>query len=147
MTQDAPSSLVTVRITRRFSASPERVFDAWLDPAKVQRWMAAPPGSGTVRVAVDPRVGGKFSFVARRQGEEVEHTGEYLEFDRPRRLVFTWVVPRFSTQVTIVRLDLVPLGSGTELTLVHERVLPDYEERTAGGWNAICDVIAASLEA
>ncbi|MGH9720705.1 MAG: SRPBCC family protein [Bryobacteraceae bacterium] len=41
---------VNVRVTRHFDASPERVFDAWLDPEMIGKWMfveAAPSGTGT----------------------------------------------------------------------------------------------------
>src|SRR5689334_16478803 len=84
-------SKVKVHVTRRYSASPERVFDAWLDSKTIGTWMFGHvPGEEMVRISVDPRVGGGFSFVVRRQGRELDHVGKYLEIDRPRRLVFTW---------------------------------------------------------
>src|SRR5262249_39504198 len=66
---------VTVRVTHRFTASPERVFDAWLDPAKAAKFLFATPTGRMVRAEIDPRVGGTFAFVDRRDGEDVEHTG------------------------------------------------------------------------
>ena len=86
MTAEAP---VKVRVTRRFSTSPERVFDAWLDPEKAGRFLYATKEGEMVQVEIDARVGGRYSIVERRDGQDVEHTGEYLEIDRPRRLVFT----------------------------------------------------------
>ena len=77
-----------VRVNRRISASPERVFDAWLDPKKAGKFLFATATGQMVRAGIDPRVGGKFVFIDRRDGEDVEHTGEYLDLDRPRRLVF-----------------------------------------------------------
>jgi uncharacterized protein YndB with AHSA1/START domain len=83
--------------------------------------------------------------VDRRDGEDIEHVGEYLEIDRPRRLVFTFAVPKFSTENTRVTVDIVPLDTGCELTLTHEGVLPDYAARTESGWGKILDALAATL--
>ena len=67
---------VSVCVTRRFSASPERVFDAWLDPDTAGRWLFTTATGQMVRAEVDPRVGSSFTFTERRNGEDVEHTGE-----------------------------------------------------------------------
>src|SRR3979490_1258790 len=126
-----------VRVTHRFDASAERVFDAWLDPRTAGRWLFATATGQMVRVEIDARIGGRFIFVDRRDGEDVEHCGEYLDIDRPRRLVFTFGVPKYSTETTRVCIDIVPRETGCELTLTHEGVLPEYAERTQGGWTEI----------
>ncbi len=136
---------VTLRVSKRFNASAERVFDAWLDPAKAGKWLFATPTGEMVRVEIDARVGGSFTIV-RRDGEEVEHVGEYLEIDRPRRLVFTFGVPKFSKEMTKVTIDIVPQGDGCALTLTHENVLPDWAGRTEQGWGMILGNLAAALE-
>jgi uncharacterized protein YndB with AHSA1/START domain len=138
-------SSVTVQVTHRFSASPERVFDAWLNPRTAGKWLFATPSGQIVRVEIDARVGGSFIFVDRRDGENVEHTGEYLEIDRPHRLVFTFLVPKFSLLSTRVTIDITPSGDGCELTLTHEGVLPDYATRTESGWGGILEALAATL--
>lgn len=116
----APSTVV--RITRRFSTSPEQVFDAWLDPATARRFLFATATGQMVRAETDPRVGGKFSFTDRRDGKDVAHTGEYLEIDRSRRLVFTFSV------------------EGSEPTRVTITIA-----RTEAGWIGILDGLAAAL--
>ena len=136
---------VTVRVSHRYTASAERVFDAWLDPEKLGKWLFATPSGEMVRVEVDARVGGQFVVVERRDGEDVEHIGKYLEIDRPRRLVFSFSVPKFSPEETIVTIDIVRMGTGCELTLTHENVLPDYASRTQAGWTGILAGLSAAL--
>jgi|SRR5579871_3370547 len=141
------ASSPVLRITRRFDASPERVFDAWLDPQTASRWLFTDPQGKITRCEIDARVGGKFLIVDTRAVGDVDHVGEYLEIDRPRRLVFTFSVPRYSPQETRVTLDIVPSGKGCELTLTHENVLPEWAEQTQQGWGMILDSLDQSLHA
>jgi uncharacterized protein YndB with AHSA1/START domain len=137
---------VTLRVTHRFTASAERVFDGWLDPQKAGKWLFATAAGQMVRVEIDARVGGRFIFTDRRNGEDVEHVGEYLEIDRPRRLVFTFGVPKYSEVFTRVTIEIVPAGSGCELTLMHEGVLPEWQSRTESGWTMLFAGLAAVVD-
>ncbi|HEY9724665.1 MAG TPA: SRPBCC family protein [Oscillatoriaceae cyanobacterium] len=140
-----------IRVTRHFEASPERVFDAWLDPQKIAVWLVGPAKAiagiqdEVLHIEVDARVGGRFSFLVRRNGTEIDHAGEYLEFDPPRRLVFTWGIAKFSGEPSKVSVELIPAGTGTLLTLTATGVAPDYQARTEQGWTTILGAIAASL--
>jgi uncharacterized protein YndB with AHSA1/START domain len=140
----APAGRIVV-VTRVFDAPAECVFDAWLDPNAAGKWLFAAENGQMVRVEIDARVGGRFVFVDRRDGEDIRHTGRYLAIDRPRRLVFTFGVPKYSPLYTRVTIDVAPHGSGCELTLTHEGVLPDYLEATKSGWTSILGGLAASL--
>ncbi len=131
-----------VRVTHRFTASAERVFDAWLDPTKASRFLFATPTGQMVRVEIDARVGGHFTLTDRRDGEDVDHTGEYLEIDRPRRLVFTFMVPKYSSLSTRVIIEITPLNTGCELTLTNEGVPPEWQEPTTAGWTSILAALA-----
>lgn len=134
-----------VRVVRQFEASPERVFDAWLDPEGAGKWLFATPMGQMVRVEIDARVGGSFVFTDRRDHVDVEHAGTYLEMDRPRRLLFTFTVPKYSTVSTQVSIDIRPLPTGCELVLTHEGVLPEWSQRTAEGWGKILASLATNL--
>jgi uncharacterized protein YndB with AHSA1/START domain len=135
----------TLTVTRRFDFPIERVFDAWLDPARASKFLFTTPTGRIVRAEIDARVGGAFTFTDRRDGEDTEHVGTYLEIDRPRRLVFTFSVPKYSKQITRVNIDLKPLPTGCELTLTHEGVPPEWAEQTREGWGKITDTLAANL--
>lgn len=50
-------------IVRTFTATPRRVWQAWLDPECIAAWWH-PAGAATPRdsVQVDPRVGGRYRY-------------------------------------------------------------------------------------
>jgi uncharacterized protein YndB with AHSA1/START domain len=141
MTAENPGTIV---ITRRFDFPIERVFDAWLDPARASQFLFTTPTGKMLRVDIDAHIGGAFN-ITRRDGDDIEHVGTYLEIDRPRRLVFTFGVPKFSAQMTRVTNDLKPLPTGCELTLTHDGVLPEWCDRTREGWGKILDGLSALL--
>jgi uncharacterized protein YndB with AHSA1/START domain len=147
MTPMSTQAPAVVRVTHRFRAPAERVFDAWLDPAMASRFLFATPTGQMVRTDIDPRVGGTFVITERRDGEDAEHTGEYLEIDRPRRLVFTFLVPKHSRTPARVEIDIVPLEGGCELTLT--QTMPaefaGYTDRSREGWTHIVRGLAAVL--
>jgi uncharacterized protein YndB with AHSA1/START domain len=139
---------IQVRVTRRFDATPDRVFDAWLNPGSIGAWMFGPAvrEEEVVRITNDPRVGGSFSFVVRRQGEEINHVGEYLEIRRPWRLVFTWGIDEAGGSRVVI--DIIAQDAGCELMLTHE--LPpdwsDYADRTKAAWSKMLEVLSNQLE-
>jgi uncharacterized protein YndB with AHSA1/START domain len=148
MTDKPPLKVV---VTHSFSASPERVFDAWLDTEMIGKWMFSPTllDQEVVRISLDPKVGGSFSFVVRRQGKEIDHIGKYLEIDRPRRLVFTWGIRQDSGDSSRVIIEIIALKPGSELTLTHEMdpEWGEYEDRTRDAWTKMLQVLDDTLSA
>jgi uncharacterized protein YndB with AHSA1/START domain len=139
-------SKVNAIVKRRFNSTPEQVFDAWLNPEMVMKWMF--PNGKIVRAEIDARIGGTFSFVDLRNGEELDHTGEYLEIDRPRRLVFTWGVPQASPDFARVIIEIVPIETGSELTLTHE-LHPnwaDFKSKIENSWSMMLDALNEALK-
>lgn len=130
-----------LKVSRKFAQSPERVFDAWLDPKIARKFLFTTPDSEMVRADIDARVGGKFCFIDRRStGEfkgDIKHIGEYLVIERLRKLAFTFGVPQFDPRMTTVTIEIAPLGSGCELTLTHEGVPPEWADKTSEGWAGI----------
>jgi uncharacterized protein YndB with AHSA1/START domain len=134
------------RVTHRFQTSAENVFDAWLNPEKIRIWFA--PGLGEmVRINVDAKVGGSFSFIQRRDGKDIDHVGEYIELIRPRRLAFTWRVPP-SKDSSHVSIDIIPLQNGSEATLVHE-LHPDWADfasRCEDSWRKMLNAMDTTFK-
>lgn len=135
---------VRVTIERHLAATPETVFDAWLDPEGVGRWLFATPDGVMEKVEIDPRVGGGFTIVERRGADPAQHFGEYVAIDRPCLLAFDFWTS-FSAERTRIEVTIVPDGDGSLLTLRHEGVWADYEARTRQGWTTILDGLARSL--
>src|SRR5262245_2643846 len=132
-----PERRATVWVTRKFDASPERVFDAWLDPAVAGTWLFATASRPMTRVTIDARVGGAFFFADRYDDEPIEHNGVYIEIERPWRLVFTLSTNDESSSRTRVTAEILPRGDGCELTLAHENVAPDQLSRTENRWTGM----------
>jgi len=147
-TIQATTGPLTLRVERRFAASPERVFQAWTTADALNRWSA--PGEMTARATVDLRVGGQYRIsMAAPDGKVNDVTGVYREIDPPKRLVYSWqweTMPGFPETVVTVEFRGRADG-GTDLILLHEG-LPDENsrERHAHGWGGSLDKLAA-LEA
>lgn len=139
------SEKIEVRVSHQFSASAEQVYDAWLDPAKARIWQKAALqrmglAGDIVTVDIDARVGGKFLFSDMRDGVETKHRGSYLELDRPRKIVFTWIVdPSEESDPSVVTLTIEPNEDGCTATIVHEMDASwsDYIEQTENGWSCL----------
>jgi uncharacterized protein YndB with AHSA1/START domain len=134
-------------VTHSFAAAPERVFDAWLDPAIARRFLFATRDGEMIRAEVDPKVGGQFTFVDRRpEMGDVLHTGEYLEIDRPRRLAFTFAVPQFDPGFTRVLVEIAATSDGgCQVTLTQSDVPAEWAEGSKQGWGMILDWLEAVL--
>lgn len=142
-------SAPVIRVERRFAASAERVFGAWLDPVWIGRFMFGPHlrDEQVVSLENEPRVGGAFHYRVDRGGTEIDHTGTYREIDRARRLVFTWGVDQEQGDSSVVTIEIARDGDGCVLTLTHA-LHPDwaeYAERTQAGWTKIVGDLAAAL--
>jgi len=74
--------------------------------------------------------------------DEILHTGEYLELDRPNRRVFSWISP-FSTDDSKVTIDFSAIDDSmtnvelTHIRFIDEEVRADHE----GGWSNILEVL------
>ena len=134
-----------MRLTRRFDARPQRVFDAWLDPPLAARWLFATASRPIAHVEIDARVGRAFRFVDRDHGDAIEYAGEYTEIVPNRRLAFTLVLPRAEPTITRVTVAIASLDRGSRLSLVHENVPNVNASYTNDRWAGILYGLGVTL--
>ena len=97
------------------------LFDAWLDPKAVGKWLFATPGGVSSHVEIDGRVGGGFAIHEQRGETLATHFGEYREIARPHRIVFS-LATRENGLPSSVTVEIEPDGVGSVLTLTHKHL-------------------------
>jgi uncharacterized protein YndB with AHSA1/START domain len=143
----------TLRIERRLSAPPAKVFEAWTKAEALSAWFAPSPDF-TVKVhELEPRLGGRYK-IDMRSPDGASHIawGTYREFSPPTRLAFTWqwqwAEPEDTRKQgeTLVTIDFDADGAGTRLVLTHER-FPDAAAREGHtkGWTGCLDQLSSYL--
>lgn len=138
-------SELSLNISRTINAPIEAVFNAWLDPEMIAKFMT--PGEGmTVKDAkADAREGGGFSLIMVAKESDIPHSGTYKTIDPHSKIVFSWVSP-FSVDGSEVTLDLSKEDGGTKIELTHVK-FADEEARDnhEGGWAHILASLDKSL--
>ncbi|WAC47980.1 SRPBCC domain-containing protein [Asticcacaulis sp. SL142] len=134
-------------VSRKIAAPRQEVFNAWLSPATLARFMkTAADGLDAVKVETDPVKGGRFSILMVTPEREVPHAGTYLDVTPYSRLSFTWESPH-SLDDSVVTLEFAELESRlTEVTLTQVKFRS--EEARLGhikGWTAIIGYLESTL--
>jgi hypothetical protein len=126
---------------RRFAAWPERVFNAWTDPALARQWLLTGLIGEISALEMDARIGG----VYRLTGDRLEAFGEFLELDRPaapghdlRR-----AGPGPSSERLVV--EIAPSGTGSELALTKEGMPTEIGQEFQQDWDWMFDLLKAAI--
>ena len=76
-------------LTRLINASPDRVYQAWVDPEMIKEWFCPRPWRVT-HAETDVRPGGATYLIMKGpEGQEFPNRGVYLEVMPGKKLVFT----------------------------------------------------------
>jgi len=128
---EADAKLPIIRITRDFSATPEQLFRAHIDPELFARWV----GPKDMRTRIehwDAKTGGSWRFVQERDGTEYAFHGCFHDV-RPDRIVQTFTYDDEPDGVALETMWFEDLGNGR--TRLHGQSLCDsFEARD--GWLA-----------
>ena len=140
----------TFVIERTYSATPERVFAAFSDPAKKRRWYIEGHNNEAETFEMDFRVGGTDRSSYRIgpnspfPGTVISNETKYMDIVPNRRIVIAYTMSmgerRFSSsQATF---ELVPSEKGTELTFTEQGAYfegADGIERREAGWRQLLE--------
>lgn len=139
----------TVTLHRVLKAPPQRVYQAFIEPDALAKWL--PPHGFTCKVAaLDARVGGQFrmSFTHFASGHTHAFGGEYLALEPGKRIRYTDRFDDPNLPGTIeVTVDLTPVSCGTALDIVQAGI-PDVIPLEAChlGWQESLAQLAALVE-
>jgi len=145
----------TFTLERSFNKSPEAVFAALSDPAKLRRWFAGENQNDVQEFTVDFREGGEERLRYRLKGgpvsgQEITNIGRYQEIVPNERIVTAATMAlegkRFSaSQMTF---ELVPTATGADLIFTHQGAffeMPNGPQMIEAGWRALLDKLAVEL--
>lgn len=132
-----------VTAVRTVPASPEKVFDVWINPKS-----PGGPWYGAERAILNPVVDGLFYLALKHENRTWPHYGRFLRVEKPRLIEHTWVSEATKGLESIVTLTLEPQGEGTDVTLRHSG-LPDDElgRQHKDGWTFILSALAEGMAA
>jgi uncharacterized protein YndB with AHSA1/START domain len=142
MTQQTQEAVL--RLSRRFDAPRERVFEAWTNPEVLKDWWHAGPDWDTPEAEVDLRPGGSYRLAMRDPASGQTHTlvGEYREVQPPERLVYTWTWESNPEEMrgsegSLVTVEFVEDGDATNVEITHSGFASEeIRDLHAHGWEA-----------
>jgi uncharacterized protein YndB with AHSA1/START domain len=139
----------TVQLRRVFTAPPERVYKAILDPAANCKWLS-PYGFTCTVHHLDAKVGGtyKMSFTNFSTGGAHSFGGEYLELVPNERIVATdkFDDPSLAGKMTTT-YTLTKVSVGTQVDIVQEGIPAAIPaEACYLGWQESLDQLAKLVE-
>jgi uncharacterized protein YndB with AHSA1/START domain len=119
MKSDVKINGTCLQITRTFDAPRERVFAAWKDPSKLQRWTGCKDATN-VECQSDFRVGGSFTTKMHIGGQancDCSFTGTYEEIIEPQKIAYQ---VNLGPAVTRVIVEFFEEGAQTRMVLTQE---------------------------
>lgn len=124
---------------------PERVFRALTGP-EVTRWWVNPGVFDTREWSADLRVGGRWRASGIGRGQPYALEGEFLEVDKPRKLVHSWRSVGGPAQESTVTYLLDPVPPGTHLTVRHEGFVDPLPcVQSCRGWETSLEELVRAL--
>jgi uncharacterized protein YndB with AHSA1/START domain len=108
-------------VTEQIIHAPRRlVFEAWLDPLLIKRWMKPKPWVTVDEVFTEPVLGGRFRILMRGHGFEELQEGSYFSIVRPQKLAFSWSSHAAGHETHVLVTFAEEVDGTTLISLRHE---------------------------
>lgn len=132
----------------QIAATPERVFQALVDPSQVVQWWGQAGIYRCTKFETDLRVGGAWRCIGvDGNGRPFEIAGEYTELDPPRLIASTWVATWTGNAKTMLRWELTAEGDGTRVRIRHSGFAAHPElSQSYRGWPRMLGWLQVLLE-
>ena len=137
---------LTLTVERTINAPQADVFNAWLNPEMLRKFMMPAAGMSVSKASTEPKPGGRFHIVMKAGENEIPHSGTYREISPNDRIVFTWESP-YSVDDSTVTLTFDTAPDGTRVTLTHVRFVDAATRDNHGeGWANILETFETLLD-
>ena len=128
-----------LQLTRELAASPDTLFDYFTNPEHLSNWFAPTDDMRTEVRKLDLEIGGSYeiAMINRETAQAHVVVGEYLEIDRPNKLVYSWQWQTESdNEISQVTVTFKPNGDKTLLEITHEQfATQESRDKHGQGWN------------
>ncbi|MFT4397071.1 SRPBCC family protein [Gordonia lacunae] len=136
-------------LTHTFGASPDAVFDAWTTPALFATWFGGSANEVPIdSVTLDARPGGTWTatMIVGDEVPEFHWRGEYIEVQRPNRLVLT-MTDEPGDERERLTADFLAVDAGTEVRFSQTggNLTDEQYEYAAAGWRAAFETLDSLL--
>ena len=146
----------TFVIERNYPATPERVFDAFADPAKKRRWFIEGDSHDVEEFEMDFRAGGveharyRFKEGTALPGIELTSESRYQDIVANRRIVIanSMGLSGKCMSASLATVELLPEGKGTRLLFTHQGAYfegADGPQMREAGWQKLFERLAKEL--
>lgn len=152
--EEAPAATAVKKLSftlsRTLRGDAQTAIDQWLIPVFIGRWMFGEHAGDEEVLELNNTVrrGGDFCYETLREGQRVQHSGDFEELRIPSRLVCSWRqsdLPGVEMHVSVL---FESLTDKTRMKL--QCLLPESSEALMPAlktqWNARCDALAARLK-
>lgn len=146
----------TFVIERRYSASPDRLFEALSNPAKVRRWYAESEGRAAETFEMDFRVFGR-QHMASRMGDStpfpdviLASDAVFLDITPAKRVVLaqTMTLGERRISAALITFEVLASGAGSDLLFTHQGAFfegSDGPKMREEGWRLLIESLGAEL--